>query len=440
MKLSKYNTLVPYHGNYIYYNSLSNKFIYLEKFLADTFIDFVQSGEIIDNLQNIHEDFYRELVKYDFVVDETVDEFEKLKELVAEVNENKEIYRLIINPTTNCNFSCWYCYEDHSAKKMDDETFRRIQLLLDKIVGNDHLKRLQLSFFGGEPLLYYKKVVFPLSKYAKGLADKCQIKLGIDITTNGYLVNEKIIREMSLFDLKSLQITLDGIKEIHDKTRYINASTGSYDVIVRNIKMIIALDISVVLRINYTEENIKGLEAILDDFNDLSSEEKSRITISMNKVWQETSHDLEKYLYDFTKVAIAKGFKFPDGILTDRVRNSCYADKINTAAINYNGNVYKCLARDFQEENREGILNEEGDIIWNEINQRRKRYKLTNIPCFSCSIHPICGGGCTQYGLENHKVNYCVNNFDQQKRNNIIVGIFESEYIHKAEKEVVDYL
>lgn len=43
-------------------------------------------------------------------------------------------YRLTINPTLNCNFSCWYCYETHNKKYMSNEVKQRILKLIDNIV------------------------------------------------------------------------------------------------------------------------------------------------------------------------------------------------------------------------------------------------------------------------------------------------------------------
>ncbi len=88
---------------------------------------------------------------------------------------------------------------------------------------------------------------------------------------------------------------------------------------------------------------------------------------------------------------------------------SCYADKVNSAVINYNGDVYKCTARDFLKDQREGFINEEGKLVWENGNlERRMSSKFQNPPCLRCKILPICNGGCSQHALENSGKAYCV--------------------------------
>lgn len=45
---------------------------------------------------------------------------------------------------------------------------------------------------------------------------------------------------------------------------------------------------------------------------------------------------------------------------------SCYADRINYANINYDGNVYKCTAQDYTSETALGFLDENGQIRWDK--------------------------------------------------------------------------
>lgn len=118
------------------------------------------------------------------------------------------------------------------------------------------------------------------------------------------------------------------------------------------------LGIEIVLRINYTAQNMIGLPDIFCNFEDLSNEERQKITLSMNKVWQEKDTKLGDEVKKYKHLAKQFGFKLPEAWLADRVRNSCYADKENEAVINYNGNVYKCNARDFTDESKEGFLDE----------------------------------------------------------------------------------
>lgn len=69
--------------------------------------------------------------------------------------------------------------------------------------------------------------------------------------------------------------------------------------------------------------------------------------------------------------------------------SSCYGDYARNYVINYNGDVFKCTARDFNEENRIGILTENGEIAFNERALQRVRNSNT-FECFSCRRLPIC--------------------------------------------------
>lgn len=168
------------------------------------------------------------------------------------------------------------------------------------------------------------------------------------------------------------------------------------------------MGIEVVLRINYTQENLSDLELIFKDFDDLSTEKRKLITLSMNKVWQETNKNLDDSVNRFIDLAEEFGFTIPDAVLEDHVRNSCYADKVNEAVINFDGKVYKCNARDFTDERQEGMLDSDGNIIWNSLHSKRNEVRIQNKQCKQCSVFPICGGGCSQIALENAGKDYCI--------------------------------
>lgn len=146
----------------------------------------------------------------------------------------------------------------------------------------------------------------------------------------------------------------------------------------------------------------------------------------MNKVWQEKDTKLGDEVKKYKHLAKQFGFKLPEAWLADRVRNSCYADKENEAVINYNGNVYKCNARDFTDESKEGFLDENGNIIWNDTHLIRCNSLLKNERCKNCSVFPICGGGCSQQAFEHQDKKYCIHT-DENQINDLITDLFVSE-------------
>jgi uncharacterized protein len=427
MKLSKFNISIPYKGKYVFSNTFTQKFLFLEPLLMDL-VNAVESGDNLPDLQDIHPEFYNSLLINGFIIPEDVDEINKVKELITLVDNKDDFYHLMVNPTMNCNFKCWYCYESHIVgSKASPGTLTKIERYIDNLFERmPNLKHFQLSFFGGEPLLNYKDVVLPIMDYTKKTASNFKIPLVIDFTTNGFLINEEMVEDFVKFGVKSLQISFDGNKEHHDNTRFVSKSRGSYDVIVHNLKLLVKKKINVALRVNYTEKNLHGLADVLESFNDLNHEERQHITLSMNKVWQEENKNLIGFVDSFQAKALDFGFNIPDALEANTVINSCYADKRNQSVINYNGDVYKCNARDFTKDRREGVL-EEGEIVWNSKYEERMHIKLKNKPCLECKILPVCGGGCSQMAIENLGRDYCVQDFDEQKKKDLVLGMFLSE-------------
>ncbi|MVT12297.1 radical SAM/SPASM domain-containing protein [Chitinophaga tropicalis] len=425
MKLSRFNTAVPYGEEIVYHNSYTNKFLLIDSFLYEL-VSAGKTPAALEELKEIHQEFFDALVEYGFIVENDTDELQNVRNLIDSVDNQDNYFHLIVNPTMNCNFSCWYCYENHEKKsKITDEVIDKIELLLENIfTQNPKLEKLSLSFFGGEPLLFYNKMS-ELMKKAKAITDKYGKELLISITSNGLLIDQEIIEELKGYNVGGFQITLDGNREKHDLVRFVSKSKGSYDKIIANVKALARNGFVITLRINFTKENLIGLEDVIDDLADLTVEEKKMISLSMQKVFQEPgTPELVESVAIFKEYAKKNHIHHRSAVLADTVRSSCYADKKNEAVINYNGDVYKCNARDFNQKNKEGVLNEKGEIIWNEQHNKRLIPKLTNKPCLECSILPICGGGCSQMIIENIGKDYCVHEFDEDSKKRLVLEMF----------------
>lgn len=170
---------------------------------------------------------------------------------------------------------------------------------------------------------------------------------------------------------------------------------------------------------NYTHENIDGMKNIIDDLSTMSDSEKQLIILSPNQVWQDKKEKDETIcakILNLKEYAKENGINTNSALSTDTVRNSCYADKYNQAVVNYDGKIYKCNARDFSSQQPEGTLTASGEIEWNNLHNQRMDVKLKNKPCLACSILPMCGGGCRQYALEHINQEYCILDFDENKK------------------------
>lgn len=109
MKKSIYNTyLHPTENSTVIYNALTDTTIVIpDKIICDT------------NILDLNESLLSKLVTEGFIVDDIVDERDEFIKSALAIEKNDTSFHLIINPTINCNFHCWYCYESHIASKWD---------------------------------------------------------------------------------------------------------------------------------------------------------------------------------------------------------------------------------------------------------------------------------------------------------------------------------
>jgi uncharacterized protein len=423
MKLSQFNNTVRYDDSIILYNSFSNQFLSVDP--LDN--DLIESAKIIGNIDDLliyAPVLYIDMIEKGFIVGEYEDEIQKVKDVQARVDlEDDSLYRLIINPTMNCNFKCWYCYEAHiKDSRMEEQTISHVMKHIDNVIQNmPQIKRFTISWFGGEPLLYFDRVIDPIMNFASNRFIERNINFDTDFTTNGYLIREKMIEKFHSYNISNFQITLDGNREQHDKVRYVSKSRGSYDEIVENILMLCRNKLRVALRINYTKQNLQDLERIVWDLLPLEEQYKEYLIITFHKVWQEEDLTLGDKIKNLRLFFKSHGFQTANGDIPNTLRQSCYADRKNHATINYNGEVFKCTARNFSSNAKEGDLKEDGSIEWNEKFHQRMNIKFKNKPCLSCPIMPICNGGCSQVAIESKGEDYCVYNFDEQRKKEIVL-------------------
>lgn len=426
MKWSQFNSILPYRSQYILFNAFTQKFCFLIPELKELLISAIR--ENIDNLKNYHPAFYSYLIHNQFIINNDVNEIEKVKQLANQYIHNNDEFILIINPTMNCNFKCWYCYETHiKSSRMSDEVLKRIiKFIKNTLEQQPTIKNFYLSFFGGEPLLYFFPTIASILSESKSLCFRYNTNLSVSFTSNGYLINDKMINYFQSNQIiPDFQITLDGDKHDHNSVRYVSSSKGSFDKIVENIKKLISNKFYVIARINYTSKSIHSCKNIIHYFNDIAYEIKYNYLIfDFHRVWQDKKEDIDHIVKDV--IFHFQKNDFNTNTIYSNVNNiyhPCYADKKKQVTINYNGDVFKCTARDFAPQNREGYLDSNGNIVWNPGAMDKRMYsKFKNKSCQTCRILPLCAGGCSQVAIENINKDYCIFGGDENKKDEIILS------------------
>lgn len=430
MKYSAYNSLIPINIQHsLLYNALSDKFLILKGDQKDKYHTY-DTNEI---QAEIGDSFRQRLIREGFLVETGTNETDVLRQKSALIDADESSYMLILNPTLDCNFKCWYCYENHiSQSVMSAEILTALKQHITHVLDRKEIKNFSLSFFGGEPLLPFEENVLPIVDFTQTLCNKKGVKLHISFTTNGYLLTEKRLEQLKKYDLYAFQITLDGSREAHDKVRKTHSGEGSYDTILAHVHLLLAHHILVTLRINFTARNLDTCATIAEDLAYLTEKEKSYLTISLQHVWQDRKNDTDNQVRTLKKIFRNYGLR-AEVPLPDLVREPCYADKRNECVINYNGDVFKCTARDFKPEKRYGHLQSDGTIAWEgDLHERHMHTAFANDTCLNCRIAPLCKGGCAQTRMDYEgKEGYCLYDHDEKAKDKVILDRFEELFMNK---------
>lgn len=176
----------------------------------------------------------------------------------------KSVY---IFTTNRCNLDCKYCYEKNRVGDMTPETMKAtIDFLISHFNKENQVRpfeNLSFTFFGGEPLLNFEVVKYGL-EYIREKADEMDFKAGTHILTNGTILTDemikffKSIRPYNNFNWH-IQVSLDGCEETHNANRIFHNGEGSYNKILKNIKIYQEIFPSVGVRQTITPDNVKSL-------------------------------------------------------------------------------------------------------------------------------------------------------------------------------------
>jgi uncharacterized protein len=281
---------------------------------------------------------------------------------------------LIILPTEACNFRCTYCYETFENKKMLRPVVTGIKSLIDRRA--EDLDELEISWFGGEPLLALD-VVTEISRHALNVAKAEGFIFRSGMTTNGYFLDQKRFSKCLEHKIDFFQISLDGNLEDHNTSRRLASGEGTFSQIWSNL---IAMkrsssEFTVLLRLHYTMENFISIGQFARHIRDVfGGDQRFRFFFhhiarlggpndeNISIVSEQDQKEIEAHLWDASKLS-----RPPD----EDESYVCYATKGNSLVVRSTGRLAKCTVALNDGCNDIGWISETGEICVDQKKYQR---------------------------------------------------------------------
>ncbi|MCP4163943.1 MAG: radical SAM protein [Deltaproteobacteria bacterium] len=421
-KASGYNTIVKNKDNkYTYYNSISGSIISVDE------ESHLIASKTIEDPNNIHEEdtnILDTLIENRFIIDKETNELNILKSRMNISRYNTDKLSMTITMTMMCNLRCEYCYEEHANKKMNLDTINNVLNFIEK--ESEKKDAVFITWFGGEPLLEIENIRYMSEKIIEICRrNKCYYEASI--ITNGYLLNKNIVENLYADNITSLQITLDGTKEYHDKRKYQVNGDGTFDRIVENLELI-PDDITITIRINVDKINSSNIAELFTQLQRFRNKENFRfITAPTEDTSTDKSYRLQNNCFSTEEYAkwhssLMNNKNIVQDLKSDKPNinscKGCSAIQYNNFVIGTEGEIYKCYI-DIGK-NSIGVIEENGmmTLDFNLLSNWLAFNPFEIEECINCKTLPLCLGGCLiqrklkknicspwKYNLENYLSN-----------------------------------
>lgn len=399
-KTSLYNFFVPHeNNNFLAYNSRTNALGLLE---GEKYSRFMQHSETLDELDPA---LLADLLYGGYILPAEVDEKELIRFNIFKGKFDSSYMGLTIAPTLQCNFRCPYCYEAGVEKpgKMSGEVQKQFLEWLERRLR--HIRHLQLTWYGGEPLLALD-VITELGEQIMDLTKRYHVQMSSSMITNGYLLTSEVMTKLESLEVQRLQVTLDGPPEVHDQRRYLSNGAPTFAKILDNLKRVAGHKIAIGIRANVDYENLHQCEQMIDLLTQEGLQDKVGLYFACVESHNginpgDSCMSVEAFSLHNMRLRnrlVELNYKTHYGY--PRLKGSyCIADNINGFVVDPAGYLYKCWTdigfteRAIGKVGPEPTISERYQYDSNQL--RYMRFDPTTDPtCGECKILPLCVGSC----------------------------------------------
>ena len=327
----------------------------------------------------------------------------------------KPLKNIIALLTNQCNLACPYCFEERDERRMDLETGKDILTYLHKSAD-----RPGLTFFGGEPMLEWDRLIVPLVLWDE---ETYQNAARFNMTTNGTLLTEDRLEFLLKHNI-SFMLSMDGGRETQDSGRPMKSGESGFDRLMKIIPSILWRRPGQVVRSTLTpascgrffqdlmffrETGFQNVAVMPDVFQKWDARTVSSLSSELGKY--------EDYVIDTFRAGrtpllffeYQKAFRRIAGVLAEERagtrraspecsgKNQCGFGLRGGASADVDGNLYGCHHVTMNRESPFFI----GDVYHGVDEERVKALvsmynpmKLGGEKCETCPLDRVCNGGC----------------------------------------------
>lgn len=387
-RLMKYCLIQDVDGGKLIFNNLVKSLVWIKNSEYENLIED----------WDIKYDYVNFLLKNYFVVPEDFNEYDIVNQLrnkrmpVITDNWLEHPTGFTILTTTQCNARCFYCYENpiKNKKPMTKKTAKSIVKYIQRV---SPTKNIKLRWFGGEPLFNYEIIDYICERLtALGYQFKSSI------ISNGYLFDQEMCKKAKyLWNVNSVQITLDGTAEVYNKTKkYIyKDDPNPFETVLNNIKTLLDLNISTSIRMNCDKHNADDLKDLVKYLGETFKDVKhlnvyAYPLFELNGFTRTPEYRKEVFakLEEIDAVIDECGFNIIKPIDKDDIRCvHCMVDTGQDVLISTEGELGLCehyITEDFW-----GHIDKPELKDWSVINSWREYSEPAEV-CKTCPIYPTC--------------------------------------------------
>jgi len=332
---------------------------------------------------------------------------------------------LLVTTTMDCNLGCFYCFEERSGDQLRfDQVDDLVRLAETKIRQSGRRKKLNVEWFGGEPLLN-REFLEAASTALQELCAREGVVYRANIVSNGTCWPDDVGSFVERHKINVAQITIDGSPEQHNRRRRVRSGredsiggASSFDAAWATIGKLLD-HIRVDVRVNVDAKNAEEVFTVIALARASGWMSKpNKVFIYPAKLFKASEH------VDFIRRGELSEDEFAH--LNERVRREltpeysvpefydkplpkhyvCGALAYDSAGVGADGRLYRCSLQLTEphrsvgtlaaaEVRRLPVVGQSSDSAWWDSYDPTQNKK-----CSVCSFLPLCMGGCAKTQLE----------------------------------------